>query len=465
MKSRKITHWHYRFSSVLYALALAAAAGCGGIHFSLALKPPVPPAIPTDLGNGAPPMEPPDSPAPEEGTTAAIPALPGGRFAFVYPNFTGAVGAMTPAEFVTKFAGAMHNPNVFDQWERGGHDIRRLNPQGFYLNHVNLRTIDRTSRNDIEGHPDYQWIHQNHPEWILRDVNGQTVPLFLPSEEMLDFGNDAYIDWVVNTWFPRKYALELERGPMQLSWFLHDNGELRGRAEIQCAPRDTVCLRYTTDEGVQSAWEKLLGKLRSRWPNIRVALNSGPVVYRSVEVQMEAFRRVFAHTDGYFSECLVDAHCYWQPQAKADKRVALRTTMALADWLAAQNKIFFPNLGMYDNEEPQQSVVDYAWAFFNLVRNGDRQFFSRVTKDASGMWQPRVYPEMNLALGDALEPATEISPGVYRRRFGQAIAYVNISDDSVSIPLPPGGPYRNSRGAVVAFPLNLGSFSGLTIYR
>jgi hypothetical protein len=71
---------------------------------------------------------------------------PGGRFGFAYPNFTGTAGAMTAEQFVAAFGGAMHNPNVYRQWISAGKDIRKLNPGGTYLKHINLRTIDSTQR-------------------------------------------------------------------------------------------------------------------------------------------------------------------------------------------------------------------------------------------------------------------------------------------------------------------------------
>jgi hypothetical protein len=73
---------------------------------------------------------------------------------------------------------------------------------------------------------------------------------------------------------------------------------------------------------------------------------------------------------------------------------------------------------------------------------------------------------MNLVLGQPTEVATQQSPNVWRRNFTNAIAYVNLSDASVSIPLPStGGPYRNSLGQTVNSPLTLASFSGLTVYK
>jgi hypothetical protein len=139
--------------------------------------------------------------------------------------------------------------------------------------------------------------------------------------------------------------------------------------------------------------------------------------------------------------------------------------MQLADWLAENNKYFFPNLGTdEDGSEPTQKEVDYAYAFFNLMRRGDKQFFSRACLDAPGMWVPEVYPEMTLALGKPLEERTQISSNVYRRKFEKAIAYVNLSDGAVTINLPTGT-YTNSLGQAINSPLTLSSFGGLTVYK
>jgi hypothetical protein len=116
----------------------------------------------------------------------------GGEFGFSHPNFTGAAGAMTAQQFVLLFDAAMHNPDVFRQWIQAGTDIRKLNPSGVYLKHLNLRTIDSAQLEPSkEGHSNYNWIKTNHPEWILKDANGKTVPLYRSTEESLDFGNDA----------------------------------------------------------------------------------------------------------------------------------------------------------------------------------------------------------------------------------------------------------------------------------
>jgi hypothetical protein len=83
----------------------------------------------------------------------------GGEFGFSYPNVTGAAGAMTAQQFVLAFDAAMHNPSVFRQWIRAGTDIRKLNPSGVYLKHLNLRTIDSAQLEpSTEGHPDCNWI-------------------------------------------------------------------------------------------------------------------------------------------------------------------------------------------------------------------------------------------------------------------------------------------------------------------
>ena len=385
----------------------------------------------------------------------------GGQFGFSHPNFTGAAGAMTAQQFVLAFDAAMHNPNVFRSWIRAGTDIRKLNPSGVYLKHLSLRTIDR-SYASVGDHPSYNWIHANHPEWILRDANGNTVPLFISTEESLDFGNDAYLDWVLNTWMPNNYLDSTDSDPNKITWYLQDNGDFLGQ-HINCAPNDAVCNRYNSDAGVQSAFKHMFDRFKARWPNKRIMVSTGTLSYLTPSEQLPFMEDVLSHTDGYFSECLTNDHCYYNSQPNSGKRNALKATMRLANWLADHGKVFFPNLGMGDTTQPTRSEMNYAWAFFNLVRKGNLQFFAKVTQDSTGLWQPRTYPEMNLPLGQPLEERQQISPNVYRRSFEHAIAYVNLSDSAVSISLPPAT-HTNSLGQAVISPLTLASFSGLTVY-
>jgi Hypothetical glycosyl hydrolase family 15 len=128
-------------------------------------------------------------------------------------------------------------------------------------------------------------------------------------------------------------------------------------------------------------------------------------------------------------------------------------------------KVFFPNIGLTTVREPTQTEMDYAWAFFNLMRKGDWQMFSRITK-VGDEFIPRRYPEMDVEVGAPIEDATQISPNVWRREFTQAIAYVNISDAPATVTLPTAGaPLHTALGATVNSSLTLESFKGLTIYK
>ena len=265
---------------------------------------------------------------------------PGGKFGFPFPAFTGAAGAMTAQEFGLKFDAAMHTPGKFRDWIQAGTDIRKLNPSGVYLKHINLRTIVSTRD---KAHPDYDWIHQNHPEWILRDASGKPVPMFLPNEESLDFGNDAYLDWVLNTWMPNNYLDSTDSDPNKITWYLHDNGNFL-RQYINC--NHAVCQRYNTDAGVQSAFKHMLDRFKARWPNKKILINTGPKTYMTPSEQLPWMKDVLSHADGYFSETLTNDHAYWDSEPNSKKRNALEATLQLADWLAANGKYFFPNVGM-----------------------------------------------------------------------------------------------------------------------
>jgi len=291
----------------------------------------------------------------------------------------------------------------------------------------------------------------------------ETVPLFISSQECLDFGNPAYLDWVFGTWFPQNYFDSTDGNVAAVTWYLQDNGSFL-RQYINCAPNDAVCQKYNTDAGVQSAFKTMADKFHQYYPNKRIFVNTGTLSYLTPTQQLPWMENVLSHFDGYFGESLTNRFAYWNSQPNSQKRNALNATLLLADWCAAHGKYFFPNEGVANGQQPTQSDTNYAFAFFSLFRKGNRQFFSKVTKDSSGSWQPRVYPEMNLPTGLALENRVVIAPNVYRRKFQNAIAYVNLSDASTSIPLP-SGTWKNSLGSTIKSPLVLGSFSGLTVYQ
>jgi len=298
------------------------------------------------------------------------PVLPGGRFGFAYPYFSDEGSGVSTAEgFISFFAGAKHNPDWFDYRAARGQDIRALNPRGMYFKHVNLRILDsrhrgRTGRS-LDGLPDHDWIHANHPEWIVRDREGKTVPLYLPEEQILDFGNDAYLDWVVNTWMPQQLFDNVDKNAAVI-YLQHDNGNFRGQ-DIKCAPNDKVCERYTTDAGVQGAWLNMLKRVRQAFPKVRIIISTGPNTYTDPDYQMEIFKKILSAADGYYGENLTDRHVYWKNASPGEKRVALETTIRLAAWLSENDKIFMPIEGQYDGIQLSQDDTDYAFAFFNLL--------------------------------------------------------------------------------------------------
>jgi hypothetical protein len=372
----------------------------------------------------------------------------------------------TPEGFVTRFAGAKHNPDVIDGWASTVGDIRVLNPKGMYFKHINLRTLDSHQRgpegSKIEGRPNYGWIHANHPEWIIKDRRGEPVPLYLPTEEVLDFGNDAYLDWALNTWMPQQLFDKTDLAASVI-YLQHDNGDFQAH-EIDCAPGDAVCKRYTTDEGMQSAWVHMLTRIKKRWPQVRIIVSTGTKTYLDPAVQMAAFKRVLAASDGVYSEGLTDRHSYWKAASGAEKRVGLETTLQLAAWLSEQGKVFMPIEGQDDGIPPTQADTDYAFAFFNLLRTtSDRQFFGKLDMDSDGQWVPADYPEMDAPLGAPTGTATQIRPHVYQRTLTKAVAYVNLSDTTTTIDLP-AQTLKNSRGQTVTT-LSLKPFDGITLYR
>ena len=50
----------------------------------------------------------------------------------------------------------------------------------------------------------------------------------------MDFGNAAYLDYVMNTWMPDDYLDSTDDDPNKLTFYLQDNGNFRAMA-IECA--------------------------------------------------------------------------------------------------------------------------------------------------------------------------------------------------------------------------------------
>lgn len=370
---------------------------------------------------------------------------------------------MTAPEYVATHAAAFVNPDSYLFWIGTGEDLRLLNPHGAYFKHVTTRII--VNDPSLTSHPDYDYVKNNHPEWVIKDINGDPVPLF-GLGEAVDFGNDEYLDWVLDTWMPEQFFDSTDDDEHRVTWYVHDNGSFDAMLSYTPNPADPVSVRYSTDEGVRTAWENMLTRFKARYPHKKMVISTGPVTFVPTATQMTVFQRILSLSDGYFSEGLTNDGVYWDVDSNAGKRVALVTTMELASWLADNNLVFYPNLGLADGVEPTQARTDYGWAFFNLMRKGDLQFFSKVTKDPSESWRPEIYPEMNLYVGEPTEVATQQATNVWRRDFTQAIAYVNLSDASVNITLPiVGRPFKNSLGQTVTSPLTLPSFTGLTVYK
>ena len=234
------------------------------------------------------------------------------------------------------------------------------------------------------------------------------------------------------------------------------------RMFLDCAPDDAVCNRYNSDEGVRTAWENLLKRFKARYPNKRMVLSTGAVTYKPVADQMAVFERILSLADGYFGETLTNDGAYFNDQPNAGKRTVLVTTMELASSLPTTERSSIRIFGMGDGTEPTQAQMDYGWAFFNLMRKGNWQFFSRVTKDAAGASLPEDVSRDEPVTGSADRGGDAADS----RTCGVAIS-LRRSLTSTS-PTPPSASlcrqrvichYKNSLGQTVTSPLTLQSFA------
>jgi hypothetical protein len=407
-------------------------------------------------------------------TVSAIPPVPGlqllgGKFAFPYPNLTtGAGSPATVASYGTRFDGALQNPSVFATWLATGTDPRHVNPKGVYVKHVNFVTADTGQSNVMtEGRPSYNDLLTNHPTWILRDSSNALVTLYGPTDAVLDWGNDAYIDYLIATTIPQILD-SIDNDPNTPAvYFEQDNGSFYARNYVAPLAGSNYAYAYNTDAGVQAAWLHLLGRLTTAFPKLRILISSFSDFNKSVSSQMAVFQTIFSACHGYYSEALTDRHTWWGHVGSgitdAQKRNYLNTTMQLAAWLAASDKYGYFMEGQNDSITMTQADTDYAMAMMNVIRQGNKQYVSKLTI-TGGNWVPSNFDYQDRALGNPIDLApVAISPDVWRRRYTCAEAYVNWSSSTVVVTPTPGFTWKNTLGTTFST-ISLPSFSGLTVF-
>jgi hypothetical protein len=294
--------------------------------------------------------------------------LGGGRFAFPYPNLqTGAPAPANLAGFGARFDAAQHNPSAYDAWVASGTDPRQLNPKGVYLKHVNFVTADIGQCNvKIEGRPDYCDISTNHPQWILRNSSNAIVTLYGPTDAVLDWGADDYIDYLISTTIPAILDSYETAATTPAIYFEQDNGSFYARQYQAPLAGSKYAYAYNTDAGVQAAWLHLFSRLHAAFPKLKIVVSSFPDLNRTVASQMAVFQSMFGPggADGYYSEGLT--HVWWSKAGSgvsdAQKRNALTATMQLAALLTRYNKIFMPMEGQSDGVALTQAEMDHAFA-------------------------------------------------------------------------------------------------------
>ena len=107
---------------------------------------------------------------------------------------------------------------------------------------------------------------------------------------------------------PNNYLDSTDSDPNKITWYLQDNGDFL-RQNINCAPDDAICQKYTTDAGVQSAFKHMFDRFKARWPKKRIVVSTRKLSDLSPSEQLLFIEDVLSHTDGYFSEYLTNHSC------------------------------------------------------------------------------------------------------------------------------------------------------------
>lgn len=257
-------------------------------------------------------------------------------------------------------------------------------------------------------------LRDNHPDWFLRDSNGEIIFHPAINEAMMDIGNPGWQQF----WLERAIEMQEEYGWQGV--FL-DNvmASLSGHQR-----RAETLANYPDNETYQAAMEGFL-----RYIYTEYFQPQGIPLYGNITEARDSavWFRYLQYLDGIMNESwAVD----WENRYRSPER--WEEDMRLAEEVQAQGKhIILISQGQEDDIQRQQ----FAFASYLLVNNGRASF--RYT--FSSMYnQPWVYDNYNVNLGPALGPRYAVG-NLWRRDFTNGSVVVDpVQHTGVIVSNPPG---------------------------
>ncbi len=272
-----------------------------------------------------------------------------------------AAGAMAAAESWPQFGLVFQEIKDYNKasqrfqfaWHTHGKIEKLLagNKKGIYVRYYNLTMANPDPGFNKIYLPDYEYITNNHPEWLLRNKDG-SVARWYGDKKFLHLAIDDpdYLDWVLAWLKQGDFSGKVFKGHLGLDYgmFMYP---------------DPKWARYENPESYRAGWEFSLKKIAAAFhPDYKVILNTG-------SCDLDNFVRMVQHIDGVLVEGLSYSPNNKKFRTKAERDLLL-DRLAMGRWCAKQGKIWAVK---YDGTTKALTFGEISDEVPRFISIGDRE--------------------------------------------------------------------------------------------
>jgi hypothetical protein len=325
--------------------------------------------------------------------------------------------------------------------------FQQYNPDLTYFIYVDSGLNPDLVRADAGGidEEDTEWIVANHPDWILKDKDGNLIRsgggLSNPGEYWPDPGNP---EW--QAYFAEKINQLLNETGGQWDGILFDQfiGTADGHVRYAQAAQQ---VNYPTDEAYQAAYLEFFEAVAAKIPvPLIVNMEGGAIVRRPAFVAEVAATAGGAENEIFPEEMPVE-----------DLRPYLETVQSLP-----------PGTHIRINSKPAGFAGDiddtlFAYYCYLLIADPQREVYwthKEGTSDIPHYW----YREFDLDLGDA-QGNIQFGEAIWSREFEHAVVIVNPDEEAAEYTWNESVVYYDVEGNLLTSPLELDGRSAMLLVK
>ena len=300
--------------------------------------------------------------------------------------------------------------------------VSNLGPGEEFGNDVNFPWTDFMAYNNAE-------IKAGEPSMLITANGGKPVRHYIFTDRYAtNMGDERFIRY----WLDYVHQVLIREG-CENFWINIDNGSWRRSAFTPSSGWDAPYPQ--SDQEYMDSVKFFFRRVKELDPDLKILVNVG------MPADTDQFPELFANVDGILYET-------W-PEKTRSRSI---TYMGFARWFAEQNRVAILRSLFDERTDFSDELLNAYMAY--LIARGDNFFFGPRFSGSSEEVPERYYAEHRDTLGWHTGDPVEIQPDVWKRTHEGGIVFLNWSDKTLTLDVPPG--YRTRDGGL----LTLKSMSG-----